>query len=77
VVNGAIIAQQVDLLRTAGSMGPCEAASPTCSLIGNGPAEVINYVPSMVIGMPNLLQDNAGAIIPTGVEGIFNLPPVF
>ena len=68
VVNGAVIAQKVDLLRSHGTVGPL---STDPNGIGTDPAEIFNYVPSMVIGAPDF-QSQTG-----GVETIFNLPPVF
>lgn len=68
-VNGAVIAQELDLLRAYGSLGPCNSASPTCAL--SKPAEVFNFTPTMILGAPEFDADYGQ------VESIFSLPPVF
>jgi hypothetical protein len=66
VVNGAVIAQEVDLLRNHGTLsGGSDAA-----ITGN-PAEVFNFVPSMIIGLPAFAAQFGAP------QGIFSLPPVF
>ena len=82
VVNGAIIAQQVNFLRVHGSVGVNinQDDDGICSpypIVQCPPAEVVHYLPSMIIGNANLLLQNSGAVVQTGVEGIFSLPPVF
>ncbi|HEX5448053.1 MAG TPA: hypothetical protein VFW90_02525 [Candidatus Saccharimonadales bacterium] len=69
IINGAVIAQKVDLLRSHGTLDPGD--SQASDTIGSNPAEIINYVPSMVIGTPYFQQ------VYGGVETIFSLPPVF
>jgi len=68
VVNGAVIAQHAELLRAHGTL---DQPSPDVNGVGPNPAEIFNYVPSMVIGSP-MLNSQFGTL-----EGIFNLPPVF
>lgn len=68
VINGQVIAQRVELLRPYGTLGPL-ATDP--SNITTNPAEIINFIPSMIIGSPQL------APIKSGLQGIFSLPPVF
>jgi hypothetical protein len=65
VVNGAVIAQEIDLLRNHGTLS---GGDP--QITGN-PAEVFNFTPSMIIGLPAF---GATSITP---EGVFSLPPVF
>jgi hypothetical protein len=68
VVNGAVIAQHVELLRNHGTLhGTC----PTGSGISGCPAEIFNFVPSLVIGNPALASQ------PGTINGIFSLSPVF
>jgi hypothetical protein len=71
IVNGAVIAQEVQLNRAHGTMGPCEPASPTCALISQNPAEIFNYAPSLLIGLPELNPTY------NTTEAEFSLPPVF
>jgi hypothetical protein len=66
VVNGAVIAQEVDLLRNHGTL----SGGSDPQITGN-PAEVFNFVPSLIIGQP------AFATTFGQPQGVFNLPPVF
>lgn len=68
VINGAVIAQHVELLRSHGTLGPLQDNSYSA---GTNPSEIINYVPSMVIGSP-MFSSHFGTL-----EGLFSLPPVF
>ena len=67
VVNGAVIAQQVQLLRAHGSS---ETLSPDPVGIGNAPAEIFNFVPSMVLGAPAF----ASKVSP---QRAYSIAPVF
>jgi len=75
VVNGAVIAQQVSLTRAHGTSASLEAdRNGLCDPYGPAncpPAEVFNYVPSMIIGLPEFSQGH------NDVESLFSLPPVF
>jgi hypothetical protein len=68
VVNGAVVAQHVLLLRGHGSSQPLGS---DVNGISTNPGEVINFVPSMIIGAPMFNPQ------PNGPEGYFSLPPVF
>ncbi|MBX4197090.1 hypothetical protein KW801_00855 [Candidatus Saccharibacteria bacterium] len=68
IVNGAVIAQQVSLTRAHGTVGPLDA---DVNGLTQQPAEIFNYVPSMVIGLP-FFNQNYNAL-----ESLFSLPPVF
>ncbi|HET6864136.1 MAG TPA: hypothetical protein VFH37_02990 [Candidatus Saccharimonadales bacterium] len=68
IVNGAVIAQHVELLRAHGSS---QSLGTDINGIGNAPAEIFNFVPSMVLGAPAFSPQS-----PTP-EGLFSLPPVF
>jgi hypothetical protein len=68
VVNGAVVAQHVLLLRGHGSSQPL---GNDVNGISTNPGEVINFVPSMIIGAPMFNPQ------PNGPEGYFSLPPVF
>jgi len=68
VVNGAVIAQQVSLNRAHGTLGPLDA---DVNNISTNPAEIFNYVPSMIIGTPNFNP------LYNSLEALFSLPPVF
>lgn len=75
VVNGAVIAQGVQLLRAHGTVGPLEA---DLNSLTTNPAEVFNFVPSMVMGLPYWQNvDRGGAVVPNDIEALFSLPPVF
>lgn len=68
IINGAVIAQHVELLRNHGTLGPVNSDP---NGIGYNPAEIINYIPSMVIGSPYFASQYGN------LESIFSLPPVF
>jgi len=75
VVNGAVIAQGVQLLRAHGTVGPLEQDQNNLT---TNPAEVFNFVPSMVMGLPYWQNvDRGGAVVPNDIEALFSLPPVF
>jgi hypothetical protein len=69
-VNGAVIAQEIHLLRANGTLnGPSVPNNLTAN-----PAEIFNYTPAMVIGVPAFRQSQTLNNI---LEGLFSLPPVF
>ena len=68
VVNGAVIAQHVELLRSHGTL---HQPPSDVNGVGANPAEIFNFVPSMVIGTPAFPASFGQA------EGLYNLPPVF
>ncbi len=68
VVNGAVVAQRLVLLRSHGTL---DAPSSDPGGITGNPAEIFNFVPSMVIGAP-ALPSQFGAN-----RGTFSLAPVF
>lgn len=68
IVNGAVIAQSVQLTRAHGTMGPLDADINNVTI---NPAEIFNYAPSLLIGLPNFNPLN------NGIEALFSLPPVF
>lgn len=75
VVNGSVTAQHVRLLRAHGSSETL-GCTPTCDVngIGQAPAEIFNFVPSMVIGAP----DFAPICLFQGcTEGTYSIAPVF
>jgi hypothetical protein len=75
VINGAVIAQGVQLLRAHGTVGPLEQDQNNLT---TNPAEVFNYVPSMLMGLPYWQNiNNGGAVVPNDIEALFSLPPVF
>jgi hypothetical protein len=67
-VNGAVLAQQVELLREHGTLGPLETDN---NAITQEPAEVFNYIPAMIIGQPNFSSNYQS------VQSLYSLPPVF
>jgi len=64
IVNGAVVAQHIQLLRSFGTL----TAGPT---VASSPAEIFNYIPSMLISNPNFNPTY------NNLQGLFNLPPVF
>jgi len=71
-VNGEVIAQKYDLLRGHGTVGPQDPGYTSKGFrVGSDPAEIFNYVPSMVLGTPNFSWPNSK------LNGLYNLPPVF
>ncbi|HET7827546.1 MAG TPA: hypothetical protein VFK97_01630, partial [Candidatus Saccharimonadales bacterium] len=71
-INGAVVAQYVELLRSHGSSQPL-GCNPRCDIngIGTAPAEIINFVPSMILGAPGF------SALPNSPQGLVSLPPVF
>ena len=71
VINGAVIAQQVLLLRTNGDLANASTNEPSSSCnIG----EVFNYIPAMVIG--GGFFDPPASQTPN-LDSLISLPPVF
>jgi hypothetical protein len=73
VANGAVIARIIKPLRSAGTVSadacPGYLSFPCADF--HKPAEIFNFIPSMVIGPPNF------APAYNSLQGLFNLPPVF
>ena len=67
-VNGAVLAQYVQLLREHGTVGPL---GNDLNGITTEPAEVFNYTPAMILGQPNFSPQYSN------VQALFSLPPVF
>ncbi len=63
IVNGALTAKQTNFNRVTSGNG-----------IANGPAEVVNYTPDMVMGGPFF---NAPPPTGKGIQSLISLPPVF
>jgi hypothetical protein len=74
-INGAVLAQEVDLLREHGTQGPLSAdPNGICTPTGSSncpPAEIFNFIPAMILGQPNF------APAPSNLKSLFSLPPVF
>ncbi len=74
VINGALIAKQIQLMRTPGDVSGAStnedgfAAAP-----GSGAAEVVNYMPAMVVGGPFFNDTN----FQSEIDSLISLPPVF
>ena len=66
VINGSVIARHVRLLRAHGTV-----LSTASGNVGNKPAEIINFTPSVLLGQPDLLAE------PYGFENTYFLPPAF
>ncbi|MBI4034743.1 hypothetical protein HY380_02485 [Candidatus Saccharibacteria bacterium] len=65
VVNGALSAKQVNLLRTKGDVGNSGSGNT---------AEIINFTPETIIGGPFFNQPNGGGL---KTESLISLPPIF
>lgn len=79
IVNGAVYAQQVKLLRSLGSLDSApgnNSERPENSNTGNT-AEIFNFSPSVLLANPNLQATTGGAVTPGLLQGVFSLPPVF
>lgn len=76
VIDGAITAKQVNFMRTNGDVSSASTSEDNVSnaLGSNNIAEVINYIPAMVIGGPFFNQP-APTSLP--VDSLISLPPVF
>jgi hypothetical protein len=68
-VKGSVIAQHVYALR----------AKDTLSQYANtgSASEIFDYLPSIVVGQPNFSPSTGGAGVPSSLENLTNLPPVF
>ncbi|MEX1995365.1 MAG: hypothetical protein WD887_01145 [Candidatus Saccharimonadales bacterium] len=75
-VNGALIAKQVNFLRTRGDISAASTNEDSLSgaTASNNIAEIVNYTPAMVVGGPFFNQP-AGPTLK--VQSIISLPPVF
>ncbi len=71
IVNGALIAKQVNFLRRSGSVATATNSETSSSA---NIAEVINYTPEMVIGGPFF---NATTTPSLQIESLVSLPPIF
>lgn len=73
VANGAVIARKIKPLRSDGTVSqdacPAFLAYPCANF--HKPAEIFNYIPSMVFISPNFSP------IYNSLQGLYNLPPVF
>ena len=75
IVNGAVIAQQVKLLRSSGTLSSAPANEN--AITSTNVAEVFNFTPSLLISNPAFAKLNGGALITNTQQSLFNLPPVF
>lgn len=77
VVNGALIAKQVMLMRIKGDIGGASTAEDNlATAISSGNvAEIINYTPAMVIGGPFFGGPSSSSGL--RVDSLISLPPVF
>ncbi len=76
VVNGAVIAQHVQLLRAHGAS---EDLGLDPDKIGQAPAEIFNFVPSMVLGAPafSTLCQQTLNLKASCTQGTYSIAPVF
>ncbi len=75
-INGALIAKQVNFLRINGDVSSASGGEESvagANASGNI-AEIINYIPEMVVGGPFF---NSNSNTSLKVESLVNLPPVF
>lgn len=85
-ISGSLIASQVKLLRSFGSLSAATAATdprfappqPIGEWYGNTPytAEIINYTPQLKMGAPFFDDDNSGSSSSFTIDSVLNLPPV-
>lgn len=82
VVNGALVAKQVNFLRLKGNIDAANtgedgfATVNSCMTSGCNVAEVINYTPEMAIGGSMFGTDN-GSSSPAQADSLISLPPAF
>ncbi|MEX2006747.1 MAG: hypothetical protein WD877_01025 [Candidatus Saccharimonadales bacterium] len=76
VVNGALLAKQINFLRAKGDVATATTAEDDLSpaMASDNIAEIINYTPAMVIGGPFFNQATAPTL---KVQSLQSLPPVF
>lgn len=76
IVNGALVAKQVNFMRTPGDIGSAAGGENTPAGASASPniAEVVNYTPEMVVGGP-FFNSTTGPSLK--IQSLVNLPPVF
>mgnify|MGYP000651517469 CR=1 FL=1 len=73
IVNGSVVAQKIYMARTNGTL--CKE-NGSCGLAPANIAEIFNFSPSLIVGLPAFAPTRSGAIVPTSLEALFSLPPV-
>jgi hypothetical protein len=68
-IKGSVIAQHVYPTRAGDTLGKYTGPGDS--------SEVFDYIPSMVVGQPNLKPQCGGAAVPNCPNNTTNLPPVF
>jgi hypothetical protein len=68
-VKGSVIAQHVYALRAKDTLSQYANTSSA--------SEIFDYLPSIVVGQPNFSPSTGGAGVPSSLENLTNLPPVF
>ena len=83
VVNGALIAKQVNFLRVKGDIGGANTAEDglgtvnSCTSGACNVSEVVNYTPAMIMGGNFFSAGSSGSGTGLPVDSIVSLPPVF
>lgn len=74
VINGALVAKQIQLMRTPGDIATASTSEDGfAAAASSGAAEVINYMPAMVVGGP-FFNDTSSH---SEIDSLISLPPVF
>lgn len=83
VVNGALIAKQVNLLRVNGNISGASTSEDNLSTVNScasgscNVAEVVNYTPAMIMGGDFFSGASTSANSGLPVDSVISLPPVF
>lgn len=75
-INGAVVAKQVNLLRTPGDVGSASGSEDSLggANASNNISEIINFTPEMIVGGPFF---NSNTSTNLKIQSLISLPPVF
>lgn len=83
VVNGSLIAKQVNFFRVKGDINAASTAEDNTSTVASctsgscNVSEVINYTPAMVMGGDFFSSSNTSSNSGLPIDSVISLPPVF
>lgn len=73
-VNGAVIAKQVQFMRSAGSDVPSATTTASENLSAQNSSETFNFTPEMIMGGPFF---NPTPVTTLKIQSLISLPPIF
>ena len=83
VVNGALIAKQVNFLRVKGDIGSASTAEDVLGTVNScasgscNLSEVVNYSPALIMGGDFFTSTSTGTSGGLPIDSVISLPPVF